>query len=123
MSEKEAKNILGEPLVSCCKNPMTGFFRDGSCHTNTMDYGTHVICAIVTDEFLKFTKSLGNDLITPRPEYQFPGLKPGDCWCLCALRWKEAYEAGVPPKIKVKSTHIKALAYVSRETLEAFRID
>lgn len=123
MSEKEAKNILGEPLVSCCKNPMTGFFRDGSCHTNVMDQGTHVVCAIVTDEFLKFTKSLGNDLITPRPEYQFPGLKPGDCWCLCALRWKEAYEAGVAPKVKVKSTHIKVLAYIPKETLEAFRID
>ena len=86
-----------------------------------MDQGTHVVCAIVTDEFLKFTKSKGNDLTTPRPEHRFPGLKAGDGWCLCALRWKEAYEAGVAPQIKAESTHEKALKYISKSTLEKFR--
>ena len=90
MADEKVKNILGTKLQSCCTDPMTGFFRDGYCKTNMMDQGTHVVCAIVTDEFLKFTKSKGNDLITPRPEYRFPGLKAGDGWCLCALGCAES---------------------------------
>ena len=120
---EKAKNILGEELQLCCTDPMTGFFRDGSCNTNHMDQGTHVICAIVTDEFLAFTKSRGNDLSTAIPAYQFPGLKAGDGWCLCALRWKEAYEAGVAPPIKARSTHAKVLDYIPRDILEEFRVD
>ena len=123
MSHEKVKNILGTKLQSCCTDPMTGFFRDGYCKTNMMDQGTHVVCAIVTDEFLKFTKSRGNDLTTPRPEHRFPGLKAGDGWCLCALRWKEAYEAGVAPPIKAESTHEKALNYISKSTLEKFKTD
>ena len=115
---EKAKNILGTELQSCCTEPMTGFFRDGYCNTNQMDQGTHVVCAIVTDEFLEFTKSRGNDLSTPRPEFQFPGLKAGDGWCLCALRWKEAYEAGVAPPLKPEATHAKALEFVQKEELE-----
>jgi uncharacterized protein len=122
MAEEKAKNILGGELQSCCTDPMTGFFRDGYCHTNHMDQGTHVVGAIVTDAFLEFTKLRGNDLTTPRPEFQFPGLKAGDGWCLCALRWKEAYYAGVAPPIKPGSTHEKALEFIQREALEKYYI-
>ncbi len=118
-----ARNILGDDLCLCCSDPKTGFFRDGYCNTNHMDQGTHVICALVTEEFLAFTKSRGNDLSTPRPEYQFPGLSPGDGWCLCVLRWKEAHEAGVAPPIKAQSTHERALEFVPLETLADYRID
>lgn len=118
-----ARNILGTELKSCCTEPMTGFFRDGYCNTNQMDRETHVVCAVVTDEFLNFTKSRGNDLITPRPEFQFPGLKPGDGWCLCALRWKEAYEAGVAPPLKPDATHEKALDFIPKEALEKHSIN
>lgn len=114
----DAKNILGTPLQSCCTDPITGFFRDGFCNTNQMDQGTHVVCAIITDEFLAFTKSRGNDLSTPRPEYEFPGLKAGDGWCLCALRWKEAYEADVASPIKPEATHEKALEILDKQALE-----
>lgn len=123
MTKEKAKNILGGDLQPCCTDPMTGFFRDGYCHTNHMDQGTHVVCAVVTDEFLEFTKSRGNDLSRPVPAYQFPGLRAGDGWCLCARRWQEAYEAGVAPPIKGHSTHEKALDYIAKETLEQFRID
>lgn len=123
MTEKKAKNILGGDLQSCCTNPMTGFFRDGYCHTNHLDHGTHVVCAVMTDEFLSFTRSQGNDLSTPVPAYDFPGLKAGDGWCLCALRWKEAYEAGVAPPIKAESTHEKVLDYIPKEVLNNFRIN
>ncbi|NEP44691.1 MAG: DUF2237 domain-containing protein, partial [Okeania sp. SIO2H7] len=95
----EAKNVLGGPLEVCCTSPMTGFYRDGFCRTGGGDYGSHVICAEVTAEFLEFTKSRGNDLSTPVPQYNFPGLKPGDRWCLCAARWQEAKEAGVAPPV------------------------
>lgn len=115
---ERARNILGTEIQSCCTEPMTGFFRDGYCNTNQMDQGTHVVCAIVTDEFLEFTRSRGNDLSTPRPELQFPGLKAGDGWCLCALRWKEAYEAGVAPPLNPEATHEKALEFVQKEELE-----
>ena len=116
---EEAKNVLGEELQLCCTAPMTGFYRDGKCNTGPQDYGTHVVCAEMTDEFLQFTKSRGNDLSTPIPEYRFPGLKAGDKWCLCALRWREAMEAGVAPPVVLESTHRKALQYVRLEELEA----
>ena len=99
---------------------MTGFFRDGYCHSDQMDRGTHVVCALITEEFLEYTRSHGNDLSTPNPQYQFPGLKAGDCWCLCALRWKEAHEAGVAPSIKPESTHEKALELIDRNILEKY---
>ena len=106
-------NVLNTPLQPCCTDPLTGFYRDGSCRTGPLDTGSHVICAIMTEEFLTYTKSKGNDLSTPRPEYDFPGLKPGDGWCLCALRWKEAYDDGVAPEVKLEATHEAALKYVT----------
>ncbi|MFW6350981.1 MAG: DUF2237 family protein [Bacteroidota bacterium] len=111
------KNIFGEPLKSCCTKPLTGYFRDGYCRTDEKDNGRHVVCAIVTTEFLKFSKSRGNDLITPMPQYDFPGLKPGDKWCLCALRWKEALDAGCAPKVVLEATDEKALEYITMEDL------
>lgn len=119
---ERSRNILGTELQSCCTNSRTGFFRDGYCNTYQLDQGTHVVCAILTDEFLEFTKSCGNDLSTPRPELQFPGLKAGDGWCLCALRWKEAYEAGVAPPLKPEATHDKALEFMLTEELEKYYI-
>lgn len=106
-------NIFGEPLQVCCEKPLTGFYRDGYCRTNNEDRGKHVVCAIVTAEFLQFSKNKGNDLITPRAEYNFEGLKPGDKWCLCILRWKEAFEAGCAPPVVLASIHENALQYVS----------
>ena len=117
-----AVNILGSALEPCCFDPMTGFFRDGFCKTNHLDTGTHVVCAVITEEFLSFTKSRGNDLSTPRLEYDFPGLKPGDCWCLCALRWKEAHEAGVAPPIKPTSTHARTLELIEKNVLQPYFI-
>jgi len=118
MVKEYVKNVLGTELQPCCKDPMTGFFRDGYCNTGQMDQGSHVVCVVVTDEFLEFTKARGNDLSTPQPIYQFPGLKAGDCWCLCALRWKEAYEAGVAPPIKPEATHEKTLQFIDKTILE-----
>lgn len=115
-------NVLGSALEPCCFSPKTGYYRDGYCRTDQYDAGRHVICAEITDEFLQFTLSRGNDLITPRPEYDFPGLKAGDRWCLCALRWKEAYEAGVAPPVVLASCHEKALEYVPLEALKAHAI-
>ncbi|MEM9327160.1 MAG: DUF2237 domain-containing protein [Bacteroidota bacterium] len=112
-----AKNVFGEPLISCGTQPMTGFYRDGCCETGEEDLGTHTVCAIMTEDFLSFTQSMGNDLSTPRPEYDFPGLKPGDRWCLCASRWMQALRAGVAPKIVPEATHEKTLKYVSLEEL------
>lgn len=114
----ESLNVLGTQLVACSYDPLTGYFRDGCCHTDEHDQGSHVICAKVTQAFLDFSLLRGNDLSTPRPEYRFAGLKPGDRWCLCALRWKEAYEAGVAPTVVLESTHIRALDYVTLEQLE-----
>jgi len=111
------KNIFGEELQICCTNPMTGYFRDGSCRTETKDTGTHTVCAIMTEEFLNFSASRGNNLITPAPYYQFPGLKPGDKWCLCASRWVEAEKAGKAPKIILEATHEKTLKYTTLDTL------
>lgn len=117
MSELAQLNVLGQPLKSCCMDPVTGFYRDGSCRTGASDRGTHVICAKMTDEFLRYTKAQGNDLQTPAPQYRFPGLKAGDKWCLCALRWREAQAAGVAPPVHLESTHQRALDFVSLETL------
>jgi len=107
------RNVLGSRLTPCCAN--TGFYRDGYCRTGPEDQGTHVVCAKVTAEFLEFTKSKGNDLSTPRPG--FPGLKPGDKWCLCALRWLEAYKAGKAPPVVLEATHESALRYISKDVL------
>ncbi|WP_138433987.1 DUF2237 family protein [Winogradskyella algicola] len=115
-------NVYGKPLQACCTDPMTGYFRDGYCRTMPEDTGTHVLCAQVTSEFLKYTKMRGNDLTTPIPQWRFPGLKPGDKWCLCISRWLEAEKAGVAPKIDLGATHIKALEYTSLELLEKYKL-
>jgi hypothetical protein len=113
-----AKNVLGTELVPCSYDPVTGFFRDGCCNTREDDTGTHVICARMTAGFLAFSKARGNDLSTPRPEYRFRGLQPGDRWCLCALRWQEACAAGVAPPVVLESTHERALDVVSLQLLK-----
>lgn len=110
-------NVLGQPLVPCSFEPLTGFFRDGCCKTNEQDIGSHLVCAIVTNDFLQFSLKRGNDLITPRSAYQFPGLVAGDQWCLCIDRWLEALEANCAPMIQLESTHAKALEKVSMKTL------
>ena len=112
-----SRNVFGEPLIPCSLDPLTGFFRNGCCETGPQDLGTHTVCAVVTAEFLDFSKSRGNDLITPRPEYQFPGLKPGDNWCLCVMRWVEAKKAGVAPLVVLEATHEASLQVVSLEEL------
>lgn len=113
-----AKNVRGKPLASCSDSPVTGFYRNGCCDTGAGDDGIHVVCARMTDEFLAFSKRRGNDLSTPVPEWGFPGLQAGDCWCLCVARWKEAMRAGVAPPVNVDATHISALEFVSLEELE-----
>jgi len=118
-----ARNVLGGPLATCCTAPLTGFYRDGSCHTGPQDVGTHVVCAQVTSEFLEFSVARGNDLVTPVPQFHFPGLNPGDKWCLCALRWKEALDAGVAPPVVLAATHEKALEFVSLEDLKRHAVD
>ncbi len=112
-----AKNILGNDLESCSLSPKTGFFRDGCCHTSAEDPGMHTICAVMTAEFLEFTRSRGNDLSTPRPEFQFAGLKAGDRWCLCLRRWLEALEAGVAPPVVLEATHASVIEFIDLETL------
>jgi len=116
----DALNVLGDPLVPCSYDPLTGFYRDGCCNTDAHDHGSHVVCAKMTQDFLAFSRSRGNDLVTPMPEYRFAGLKPGDRWCLCALRWLEAFQAGVAPHVVLESTHQKALEYVTLEQLREF---
>ncbi|WP_152049274.1 DUF2237 family protein [Tautonia marina] len=118
-----AKNVLGSNLESCSLDPVTGFFRDGCCHTGADDIGLHLVCAEMTGEFLEFSRRRGNDLSTPMPQYGFPGLKPGDRWCLCVERWKEALEAGMAPSVVLEATHISALEFVSIEELKAHAID
>ena len=113
-----ASNVLGGPLVACSFDPLTGFFRDGCCQTDKQDHGTHVVCARVTVAFLSYSLSCGNDLVTPRPLHRFAGLKPGDRWCLCAVRWKEALLAGVAPSVYLEATHAKALEIVTLEQLK-----
>ena len=122
-SVKSQLNVLGEPLESCSNDPLTGFFRDGCCNWHPSDIGSHTVCAEMTSEFLEFSKSMGNDLSTPQPEYGFEGLKAGDSWCLCANRWLEAYQNNAAPKIKLKSTNIKALEVIDLDSLKAHSID
>lgn len=113
----ERRNVLGGVLEPCSTDPMTGFFRDGCCRTGRGDVGVHVVCARITVEFLEFARTRGNDLITPRPEYRFPGLKPGDRWCLCAMRWKEALDAGKAPPVVLEATHESALEFLDLKDL------
>ena len=114
---ESARNVLGTPLQPCSFDPNTGFFRDGHCHTCAQDHGSHTVCAVMTAEFLAFSKSRGNDLSSPMPQFEFPGLKAGDHWCLCAGRWLEAYEAGKAPKVNLEATNEAALAIVPLEAL------
>lgn len=119
----EAKNILGEKLEECGCNPMTGWFRDGYCKTDMTDHGIHTVCAVVTQEFLEFSKAKGNDLTTPIPEFGFKGLKPGDHWCLCAGRWFEAYKANKACPVKINATHEESLSIIPKELLLEFAKD
>lgn len=115
----DASNVLGGTLEPCSTDPMTGFYRDGCCTTGPEDRGLHTVCAVMTEEFLSFTKAQGNDLSTPRPEFNFPGLEPGDRWCLCAVRWQEAVAADVAPPVVLEATHEKALTVADLEDLKA----
>ena len=116
-------NVFADPLADCSHSPKTGWFRSGCCETDASDTGSHTVCAVMTAEFLEFSRSRGNDLSTPRPEFGFPGLKPGDRWCLCAARWQEAFEAGCAPKVSLKATHRRALQVVSLADLKTHAID
>ena len=116
-----AMNVLGTELVPCSYDPLTGYFRDGCCDTDESDLGSHLVCVKVTSDFLAFSATKGNDLVTPRPESRFAGLKPGDRWCLCANRWREALEAGFAPPVILESTHLRALEFVTRAQLEKHR--
>tara|TARA_B100000676_G_scaffold113760_2_gene113386 strand:- start:2175 stop:2546 length:372 start_codon:yes stop_codon:yes gene_type:complete len=118
MKKKDSINVFGGKLRICCDNPKTGFFRNGSCDTCNEDMGVHTVCILATEEFLDYSKSVGNDLSTPNPEFQFPGLKAGDRWCLCALRWKQAYDNGVAPPVFLESTHIDTLRFIDLEILK-----
>lgn len=118
-----AKNVLGGVLENCSMSPLTGFYRDGCCNTGMQDEGMHLVCAEMTDKFLAFSKKRGNDLSTPMPEYDFPGLIEGDRWCLCVLRWKEAHEAGMAPRLNLRATHISTLEFVDLEVLREYATD
>jgi len=117
------RNVLLEPIEPCSTDPLTGWLRDGCCHTDARDLGSHTICVVLTAAFLEYSKRVGNDLSTPRPEYEFPGLKPGERWCLCASRWKQAMEAGVAPRVVLASTNERALEIVGLADLTAHAID
>ena len=116
-------NVLGGPLESCCTDPMTGFYRTGCCEVGGDDVGVHAVCAVMTEEFLEFSRSVGNDLSTPAPHFGFPGLKAGDMWCLCAPRWQEAFEAGMAPRVRLASTHIAAAEFCDVEALRRHAVD
>lgn len=118
----EQKNVLGGTLVPCSFDPMTGYFRTGCCETDKSDHGSHTVCCEMTASFLEFSKSKGNDLSTPRPEFGFPGLKPGDRWCVCAARWREAFLAGAAPSVILAATHERALDYVTMADLEKHKV-
>ncbi|MEM9819319.1 MAG: DUF2237 domain-containing protein [Cyanobacteria bacterium P01_D01_bin.6] len=118
-----AKNVLGGPLETCSTDPMTGFYRDGCCNTGAGDFGSHTVCAQVTEGFLSYSKAQGNDLSTPVPMYHFPGLKPGDRWCVCAARWKQAYDDGVAPPVALEATHEAALQVIPLEILQECALD
>jgi len=123
MNHKKAKNVLGTELETCSMDPVTGFYRDGCCNTGGSDMGLHTVCIEVTADFLKFSKQQGNDLSTPFPQYEFPGLQPGDRWCLCVERWKEALEAGMAPHVKLDACHISTLEFVDLEDLQQYAIE
>ena len=118
-----ARNVLDEPLELCSLNPMTGFYRDGCCNTGAADLGSHTVCVVMTAEFLEFSKASGNDLSTPVPDFGFPGLQPGDRWCLCAPRWQEAFEAGRAPRVVLRATHKGALAHCAPADLKRLGVD
>jgi hypothetical protein len=122
MTATTARNVLGEDLQVCSNSPTTGFYRNGCCDTGAGDFGAHVVCAQLTEEFLEYTKQQGNDLSTPVPMFDFPGLKPGDRWCLCASRWQEALEAGVAPPVVLEATHASAMEYVSLKDLKKYAL-
>lgn len=117
------RNVLGGPLGNCSDKPLTGFFRDGCCNTSEEDFGSHTVCVVVTSAFLQFSQERGNDLTTPRPEFGFPGLKPGDRWCLCAARWREAFQAGMAPRVVLNACNEMALDIVSLDDLKKHAID
>ncbi len=117
------KNVLGTELEPCCFSPLTGFFRDGLCRTGFDDFGGHLVCAVMNEKFLEFSKREGNDLSTPVPEYDFDGLVPGDRWCLCISRWKDAYEAGMAPAVILEATHMSAIEFVSVEQLREHALE
>jgi uncharacterized protein (DUF2237 family) len=121
--DADARNVLGGELLSCSNAPMTGFFRNGCCETGPHDLGMHTVCVVMTAEFLAYSKSVGNDLSTPVPEYAFPGLRPGDRWCLCAPRWKEALDAGAAPQVVLEATHEETLAIVTLGVLKDHAVD
>jgi len=121
--DAEARNVMGGELERCSSDPLTGFFRNGCCETGPHDLGLHTVCAVMTAEFLAFSKAAGNDLSTPNPEYGFPGLKPGDRWCLCAPRWKEALDAGAAPKVVLEATHEETLAIVPLGVLKDYAVE
>lgn len=118
-----AQNVLGTDLLSCSTDPMTGFYRDGCCNTGGDDAGVHTVCAVVTDEFLAYSKEAGNDLSTPMPQFGFPGLKDGDQWCLCAPRWQEAFEAGKAPRVVLAATHVGTLEWCGLDDLKSHAAD
>ena len=122
VKKTHAKNVRGGKLQTCPTQPLTGFFRDGCCNTSPEDVGSHSVCCLVTDEFLAFSRAAGNDLSTPMPQYGFPGLQPGDRWCLCAPRWQEALQAGQAPQVVLEATHERALDYISLEDLKAHAV-
>jgi uncharacterized protein len=117
------RNVFGEPLQSCSERPLTGFYRSGCCHTGPEDLGLHTVCVEVTTEFLAFSKARGNDLSTPLPEFGFPGLEPGDRWCLCAARWREAFDAGSAPRVILGATHEATLGIVDLQDLKRYALD
>jgi len=119
---KNQKNVFGENLIPCCMEPVTGFYRDGFCHTDIHDQGIHTVCVVLTWEFLEFSKMAGNDLSTPNPNFNFPGLKEGDSWCLCAGRWLEAFKAGCAPKVNLKATNEETLAIIPMNILEEYKV-
>lgn len=123
MSDRKGKNVLGGPLEPCSTDPLTGFARDGCCRSIPGDVGMHFLCAEMTAEFLDYSRATGNDLSTPHPEFQFPGLKPGDRWCLCVLRWRDALAAGQAPPVILRATHVSALEFVSLDDLRAHALD
>lgn len=120
MNMEQQLNVFGKVIKPCCADPITGFYRDGFCHTGHEDSGIHTVCILVSEEFLEYSKYRGNDLSTPKPEFDFPGIRPGDKWCLCAGRWVEAYMQGVAPLVDLEATNEETLAIVSIETLERF---